>query len=184
MSRERFKCFVQLRDFATGLAGPLMAWWSPPAIDQLVHSKLALSQQCHVTTVREVSRSPHHRALLPTRLVLTTGSSLVLQSGLFVWHLTLCHKQPSVGHPPITPRPLVMEQSCHALGWKSSNAIKCCSADTIPKKFLLRPMWIGRHVDCLGAAVALRVPATQRNYNPLIAVCDGITLWCTIVQAH
>ena len=47
MSRERFKCFVQLRDFATGLAGPLMAWWSPPAIDQLVQSKLVLSQQCH-----------------------------------------------------------------------------------------------------------------------------------------
>ena len=77
-----------------------------------------------------------------------------------------------------------MEQSCHALGWKSSNAIKCCSADTIPNKFPLRLKWIGRHVDCLGAAVALRVPAIQRNYNPLGAVYVMNNSTSTFVQKH
>ena len=79
-----------------------------------------------------------------------------------------------------------MEQSCHALqcsalGWKSSNAIKCCSADTIPNKFLLRPMWIGRHVDCLGAAVALQVPAAIHHIYYYNTHSTNTILYCTIL---
>ena len=95
MSRERFKCFVQLRDFATGLAGPLMAWWSPPAIDQLVQSKLVLSQQCH---------SGRCLGLPTTGPCFQQGWSLLRAppwffNQAFLFDIWLCHKHPSVGHP-------------------------------------------------------------------------------------
>ena len=74
----------------------------------------------------------------------------------------------------------VWRQSCDKSTVKLSTTVAFCDMSTVNISTVYLstvyfstppPKWIGRHVDCLGAAVAMQVPAIQRNYNPLVAVC-------------